>query len=192
MNRTATASPNVSLHMQAWLMLMCGVVYFYAFQLNMHWFADWLEFSPGTNWIFIPSGLRLLFVLVLAGTGATGIVLGSVAINYLMGNPDAHMFNVVTAIISGGAPYMARHLAITWLQLDAHLGNLSGRTFLKVSVLFALVNALTHQVWFYWTGRTENFITSSAAMAIGDWFGTVLVLAAASLVIKLLRWHQNS
>jgi hypothetical protein len=192
MTSSAPNSQNVSIHTQAWLMLMCGLVYFYAFQLNMHWFSDWLEFSPGVNWIFIPSGLRLLFVLVLVGTGATGIVLGSIAINYLLGDPEAHLFNMVTAIISGTAPYLARYLSITWLRLDAHLANLSGNTLFKVSVLFAIINALTHQVWFYLTGRTENLIGSFTAMAVGDWFGTVLVLATAGLGIKLFKLHRSS
>ncbi len=182
----------ISLHTQASLVVLCGALYFYAFQLNMHWFADWLEFSPGVNWIFIPSGLRLLFVLVLASTGATGIVLGSLAINYLMGSPDAHVFNLVTSFISGAAPYIARQISLIWLGLDVHLSNLNSNTFLKISIAFALVNALMHQVWFYSVGQTENFIASTIAMATGDWFGTALVLAAASLCIKLVKRFSTS
>lgn len=182
----------ISLQTQACLVLLCGAMYFYAFQLNMHWFADWLEFSPGVNWIFIPSGLRLLFVLVLTTTGATGIVLGSLAINYLMGNPDAHVFNLVTSFISGASPYFARQVSLTWLGLDVHLSNLNSGTFLKISVAFAIVNALMHQVWFYAMGRTEHFIASAIAMAVGDWFGTALVLAAASLCIKFFKRFSSS
>ena len=184
---TETATEKVSLRMQAWLVLACGIAYFYAFQLNAYWFDHWLEFSHGTNWVFIPSGLRLLFVLVLASTGATGIALGSIAINYSFADPSTHVFNIVTGLISGTAPYVARHLSITWLQLDTHLANLTSRTFLKVSVLFGVVNALMHQVWFYWIGHTENFMGSAAVMALGDWLGTVLVLATASLLIRLYK-----
>jgi len=184
---TETSAPKISLRMQAWLVLACGIAYFYAFQLNAYWFNHWLEFSHGTNWIFIPSGLRLLFVLVLASTGATGIALSSIAINYSFGDPSAHVFNVVTGLISGAAPFIARHLSITWLQLDTHLANLTSRTFLKVSVLFAVVNALMHQVWFYWVGHTENFIGSAAVMTLGDWLGTALVLATANLLIRLYK-----
>ena len=184
---TETSAPKISLRMQAWLVLACGIAYFYAFQLNAYWFNHWLEFSHGTNWIFIPSGLRLLFVLVLASTGATGIALSSIAINYSFGDPSAHVFNVVTGLISGAAPFIARHLSITWLQLDTHLANLMSRTFLKISVLFAVVNALMHQVWFYWVGHTENFIGSAAVMTLGDWLGTALVLATANLLIRLYK-----
>jgi hypothetical protein len=181
-----TTSTRVSLPTQALLVFMCGLSYFYAFKLNLHWF-DWFEFSHGTNWVFIPSGLRLLFVLVLVRTGAIGIALSSIAINYNLGDSENHIFNIVTGLISGGAPYLARHVCIAWLKLDSHMRNLSARTLLHVSIVFALTNALLHQLWFFWNDRTANFITSTFAMASGDWFGTVLVLACASLIIKGYR-----
>lgn len=186
----ATAD-ELSFHMQALLVLACGIAYFYAFKLNLYWF-DWFEFSHGTNWVFIPSGLRLLFVLVLARTGAIGIGLSSIAINYSFGNPDTHLFNVITGLISGGAPYVARHLSLGWCGLDSHLANLNARTFFNVSIVFAFVNAVMHQLWFVWNEHTSNFITSTLAMAIGDWFGTVLVLAAASLTIKVFKPRQHT
>ena len=187
-----TATEKVSIRMQAWLVLACGVAYFYAFELNAYWFTHWLEFSRGANWIFIPSGLRLLFVLVLATTGAAGIALGSIAINYSIGDPNAHLFNIVTGLISGAAPCLARHLSITWLQLDTQLTNLTSRTFFKVSILFAVVNALMHQAWFYAIGQTENFVGSTTAMSVGDWLGSVLVLASANLCIKLYKLQQRA
>jgi hypothetical protein len=176
----------VNLPTQALLALVCAMFYFYAFKLNLYWF-DWFEFSQGTNWVFIPSGLRLLFVLVLARTGAIGIALSSIAINYSVGNPDAHLFNIVTGLLSGGAPYLARYVCISWLKLDSHLANLNARTFFKVSIVFAMVNALAHQLWYFWNGHTLNFVGSTLAMAVGDWFGTVLVLACASCAIKVYR-----
>jgi len=186
-----TSPTKMSLQTQALTVLACGIAYFGAFQLNYYWF-DWFEFSHGTNWIFIPSGLRLLLVLVLVRMGVMGIALSSMAINYTLGNPDAHLFNVVTGLISGLSPYLARHLAITWFKLDTQLANLNARIFLNVSVLFAAVNAVAHQLWFFWMGLTQDFMASTLAMAVGDWFGTVLVLATAGLAIKLYKIKQST
>jgi hypothetical protein len=183
MSAVEPASQKLSINTQLLLALVCSVAYFYAFQLNVHWF-DWMEFSHGTNWVFLPSGLRLLFVLVLLRAGAIGIALGSVVVNYTIGNPDAHVFNIVTGLISGASPYIARQLAVIWFGLDQQLANVSGRMFFKLSVLFAAVNALTHQLWYFWEGHTQNFLGSTLAMAAGDWTGTVLVLATASFAIK--------
>lgn len=189
---TADATDSrLSLHAHALLALACGVAYFYAFQLNQYWFNDWLEFSHGANWIFIPSGLRLLFVLVLGATGASGIALSSIAINYTLGDQEAHLFNIVTGLISGGAPYLARHLCVKFFGLDTQLANLGNRGFFKISVLFALVNSLLHQVWYFHIGHTSNFFASALAMAVGDWLGTVLVLASASLAIRFLKFRSG-
>lgn len=172
-----------SLHTQVALALMCAIAYFLAFQLNGYWF-DWFEFSPGVNWVYIPSGLRLLFVLVLLETGALGIAAGTLLINYSLGPPDAHLFHVVTALLSGGAPYLSRHIAIHFFKLSPQLSGLTSAGFFKLSLMFAFVSATLHQIWFYCNGITDNWLNSCLAMCVGDWFGTVLVLAFASLMIK--------
>lgn len=184
-------SDKLSIETQALIALVCGIVYFYAFQLNAFFF-EWSEFARGVNWLFIPSGLRLLFVLVLAETGALGIMLGTAAVNYAFGAPDdGHAFNLITALISGGSPYLARFIAIHHFQLNTQLDGLTAKSFFKISVLFALTSSLLHQVWFSWTGKTDNLIANTLVMAIGDWCGTVLVLASASLVIYTIKsFHQ--
>ncbi len=184
------ASHKLTLQTQALLVLICAVAYFYAFQLNQYWFA-WIEFSHGANWVYIPSGLRLLFVLIMARLGGIGVALSSIAVNYSYGDTDAHVFNIVTGVISGMSPYIARYLARRWLNLDPLLVNLTGRDFFKISVLFAVVNALLHQLWYFWMDKTQDFLASALAMGVGDWFGTVLVLATASLCIQLFKLTQS-
>ena len=184
------ASHKLTLQTQALLVLICAVAYFYAFKLNLYWF-DWIEFSHGANWVYIPSGLRLLFVLILARIGGVGITLSSIFINYTLGDADAHVFNIVTGLISGASPCIARYLAIRWFHLDPLLFNLTSPDFFKISVLFALMNGLLHQVWFVWMDKTQDFLASTLAMGVGDWFGTVLVLATASLGIQILKLMQN-
>ena len=178
-----TTSEKISLHTQAALALACAIAYFYAFKLNLYWF-DLLEFSEGVNWVFIPSGLRLLSVLVLLETGAVGIAAASLFINYTVGTPDTHVFNFGTALISGGAPYLARHIAVNFLNLNPQLSGLTAAGFFKISVMFASISAALHQIWFYWNGHSDNWLSSTLVMVMGDWFGTVLVLAFASLMIK--------
>ena len=184
------ASHKLTLQTQALLVLICAVAYFYAFKLNLYWF-DWIEFSHGANWVYIPSGLRLLFVLILARLGGVGIALSSIFINYTLGDVDAHVFNIVTGLISGASPCIARYLAIRWFHLDPLLFNLTSPDFFKISVLFALMNGLLHQVWFVWMDKTQDFLASTLAMGVGDWFGTVLVLATASLGIQIFKLMQS-
>jgi hypothetical protein len=172
----------ISLHTQAALALVCAIAYFYAYQLNLYWF-DLFEFSPGANWVYMPSGLRLLFVLVLLETGSLGIAVATLLINYL-GTPDTHAFNIVTALISAGAPYVSRHVAVHFLKLSPELSGLTSAGLFKISAMFAIISASLHQIWFYWQGVTDSLLHSTLAMGVGDWLGTMLVLAFASLMIK--------
>jgi hypothetical protein len=181
----------ISLHTQAALALVCAIAYFYAYQLNLYWF-DWFEFSYGTNWIYLPSGVRLLLVLVLPEIGALAIVGASLFINYGAGSPDAHVFNIVTSVLSAAAPYVSRLIAVHFLKLSPVLSGLTSAAFFKISVMFALFSATLHQIWFYWQGVTDNWLHSTLAMGVGDWFGTVLVLAFASLMIKGYKFMAGS
>lgn len=180
----------ISLHTQVALALVCAIAYFYAYHLNLYWF-DWFEFSYGTNWVYLPSGLRLLLVLVLPETGTLAIAAASLFINYSSGSPDAHVFNIVTAMISATAPYVSRLIAIHFLKLSPELLGLTSVAFFKISVMFAFFSATLHQIWFYWQGVTDNWLQSTLAMGVGDWLGTVLVLAFASLMIKTYKFMFN-
>jgi len=163
------------------------MAYFYTFQLNWYWFNSF-EFSHGVNLVYIPSGVRFLFVLVLLETAVVGIAAASLFINYTLGSPDAHVFNIVTAMISAAAPYLARQIAVHFFKLSPQLSNLRSADFFKLSVLFACISATMHQVWYVWQGVTDNWLHSTLAMGLGDWLGTVLVLAFASLMIKGYRF----
>ena len=184
------SSNKLSIENQAIVTFACAVAYFYAYQLNAHYF-EWFEFSQGVNWLYLPSGLRLLFVLVLTHMGALGITLGSIAINYMFGASDAHVLNLGASLISGGSPYLARFIAIRFFQLNTGLTGLNSKAFFKLTVLFALTNGLLHQVWFFGTGQTDSLITNALVMAAGDWFGTVLVLACASLAIRTVKSFRH-
>ena len=179
-----TASDYESPVAKALFVVACAVAYFFAFKLNLMLF-DSLEFSQGVNWIFLPSGLRMLLVLVLLHSSAIGIALASCYINYMMGSTDQHVFNIVTALISGFAPLIARQICVDYLQLGTSLNNLTSKSLFQLSVVFAVISGVLHQVWFFWNHATENFVVNSFVMSVGDWVGTVLVLATASVFIKL-------
>ena len=173
-------------HIKVLLVLGCTLVYFYAFKVNLVLF-DWLNFSHGTNWIFLPSGLRLLFVLVLIQSGAVGVAIASCLINFVYGEDGLYTFKIVTGIISGSAPLIARQICIDYFKLDPNIKNLTSKMYFIVSVVFAFISGFMHQIWYYWNGATDNFLASALVMSIGDWCGSVLILATASLLIKFYR-----
>lgn len=170
------------------LLTILGVAIGYdlLFRLNVSLFEN-LEYSDGVHWIFLPSGLRLFFVLVFGLNGAFGIALSSLIINYTFGSQSEHLFNVVTALISGMSPYLARCVALNRFELSENLEGLNSKLLFKLSVIFALMSALIHQLWFFWNDKSDNIITGTAVMALGDWLGTVLILATANWLMKAFR-----
>jgi hypothetical protein len=167
------------------IIVATAIAYFLLFRLNTILFSP-LGYSAGVDWIFLPSGLRLAFVMIFVGLGAVGIAVASIAISLM------YYFNgdVVTAVgaglISGFAPWLARLICLDWFELDVNLYQLSASTLLKVSVVFALFSPLLHQLWFTWRGQTEDFISSTAVMTVGDLAGTMVVLYAGKFLLNFV------
>ena len=138
------------------------------------------------NWVFLPSGLRLAFILVFVEWGAVGIATASLLLSYLSQSDGSLVTSLGTGAISGFAPLLARKVCIDFLKLDADLRDLSAATLLKTSAVFAIFSALLHQLWYTRLGQTTNFIDSTVAMAVGDFLGTAIVLYASKFVLTTL------
>jgi hypothetical protein len=137
-----------------------------------------LVLSTHISLIFLPSGVRLIGVLLFSHWGALGIVFGSV-LTSLLAPPELLGSTLFGAwVISGLAPWFAREVGIRFLHMDRQLTNLSGTDLLKLSVVFAAFNAVMHQLWFYWQSSGGNFFSQTWSMAVGDWLGAVLLLYA--------------
>lgn len=137
-----------------------------------------LILSTHISLIFLPSGVRLISVLLFSHWGALGIVIGGVLTSLIAPN---QLFNPTLFgawVISGLAPWLAREAGIRFLHMDRQLKNLSGTDLLKLSVVFAAFNAVMHQLWFYWQGLGGDFLSQTWSMAVGDWLGAVLLLYA--------------
>lgn len=168
------------------IVVTTAIAYFMLYQVNNIFFAS-LNYSHRVDWVFLPSGLRLMLVLVFALEGAIGIVLASTWLTYLLYFDGNYLSLFITGALSGLAPFIARQIAIDFLKLDKDLLNLNQYGLFKLSLLFAIISPLVHQTWYFWTGRTENFLASTAVMMVGDWFGTVLVLAICGLIFPLIK-----
>ena len=144
------------------------------------WFNDLVwgetEFSFDVHWVFFPSGIRFILVLLALESGAVGIALGGMLWNF-QDHPDLGIeFALITGLIAGLSPVLARKLSIKFLELDPEFKVVSPLTLLKISILFASLSALLHQIWFFAEGLTVNFSLSLAVMAISNLVGTWLVL----------------
>jgi hypothetical protein len=164
------------------IIAITSISYYLLYRLNMTLFGS-LNFSHRVDWIFLPSGLRLAFVLLFLADGAVGIALASTLITYLLYFDGSYISMLLTGSMAGLAPYLARQVAVHQWQLDKNLKNLKAIGILKISVLFAFISALVHQLWYFWNGKTNDFIASASVMMVGDLLGTLIVLFALKIMV---------
>ena len=138
--------------------------------------ASWARFAQGVDWIFLPSGLRLVAVLVFDLWGSLGIGLATGLLT-IQGNPNEPLWITCgTSLISGFSPLLASHLGRRWLGLPKDLNGLTAWPLVKLAGLFALISGSAHQVWYLWSGQTNSPISSAAVMIIGDFLGSLILL----------------
>lgn len=172
--------------------LLLIVVYFLLFKLNEYLFSSYI-FSGGVNWIYLPSGLRLVFVLVFIRVGAVSVGLATFLISYLYYFDENLITIMGVGFISGFAPWFARKICIRMYKMKPNLQDLSASALLEIALVFAVVSPVMHQVWLTWRGHTENFLQSTVVMAIGDFLGTVLVLYAIKILMSgVSGWARRS
>jgi hypothetical protein len=172
------------------LVLLSALAYYLIFYANKIIFES-LEFSYGVNWIFIPSGIQLLLVLILIGEGALGIFLASFIIGLESYYLDSVIRTFITALIAGLAPLLSRKICFDFLGIEKELLSITKKSIIQMSVVFAFVSASLHQIWFAAIGKTEVFTHSLFVMAVGNLIGTALVLFSFSMVLLMLKKNKS-
>jgi hypothetical protein len=72
------------------------------------------------------------------------------------------------------------------LSLPATLTGLTARQLLAFAAVGALLNAVPHNIYFYISGRMTSPIEGLLPMVLGDFLGTIVVLYAVSLALRLI------
>ena len=138
----------MKLDKKLWVVGVAATIYYLSLLLTA-WVLGDLEFSFDVHWVFFPSGFRFVLVLLALESGALGIALGGIFWNYQF-HPDLGLdFALITGLVAGFSPWLARQLSVSFLGLDREFKVLSPKTLLKISLLFATLSALLHQLWFY-------------------------------------------
>lgn len=170
-------------------MIVAGTGFFYSLLFIINdWLFGSLGFSSATHWIYLPSGLRLVFVLLFGFCGALGVAIGSITVAYFYYFQTAPVLAVGAGIISGLAPFLSRLVCHHRFGLDLDLQNLTRSRLIIIAALFALISASMHQIFFTWHGLTEDFLTTIAVMAFGDFMGSILMLYMAKFL--LAQFHR--
>jgi len=170
--------------------LACACFYYIAFTFNRVIFNEY-TFSFGVNWIFIPSGLQLVLVLTAVEEAALGIAIASWLIGFQHYYLDSDLNTIITGIITGASPLLARKISFDFLHIEDDLKNLTFKNIWLMSIIFALLSATLHQLWFFYNHVSDQFINNLLVMIIGNLTGTVMVLVFFKAAASLLKRHNS-
>lgn len=148
-----------------------------------------LEFAAGINWIYLPAGIRLLCTLLFAEAGAIGLLLISWTVCFFYFFPNDPIRSFAGGILASAAPYLVYLVAQKYFGLRTTLSNLSTVRLLQCAAAFSLASPLLHHLWFAMYEHKPQLAESFLVMAIGDFFGSLIVLYTAKYVLSHLHRH---
>lgn len=181
--------PTLSSLMQWALMVTVSAFLFVGFfRLNDLLFMA-LEHAKGINWIFLPSGFRVLLVLVLGWPGALGIVGGTFWLDQArLTDAGGWLAVLLTGLASGFGPWLIKRWMESRGWLDTHLRAISAQRLLNFVLLYAVFNAVSHQFirWYLLQIDSKPWL-DVWPMFVGDALGALVVLYSMKYLLAWLN-----
>jgi hypothetical protein len=176
-------------HERIIVVLVCAFVYYLSFVLNQILFES-LEYSYGVSWIFIPSGVQFLLVLIAIYEGAFGIFLATFFLEIQSHYLESEI-NFITSLIASVSPLFARKLCINLLNIRNDQHELRLKDIIKMAMIFSLVSSTFHQIYFFYIGKSEKFIGNLFVMSFGNLIGTVIVMLVFKISLESITRIRN-
>ena len=165
---------------------LSAALYMGFFYLNQ-FIAAPLEDVKGVNWIFLPAGIRIFLTLILDYSGAIGLAIASLLINYIGFYETDLISTIGIAVICGLTPLLGRHFVIHNLKVQPDLSNISLKQLLMIIIAYSLLSSGLHQLWFVTRGLDSGSWNHFIAMFCGDIAGSVLFVAVIKYGIDLVK-----
>lgn len=165
--------------LNTFLLVVAGylLIHFLNFSLT-----EFIYLVPGAHLVHIPSGFKLLFVLLAGWIGALGIGVATLVACIVYRFPLEYLLGLQLAVMSGLAPFISRRIVIDIYAMNEDLIYTSAKQLVILGLLFALLNSGLHQAVLYWNGVSQNFLDGFLVSFIGDITGAYIVF----LLLKML------
>ena len=148
--------------------------------------TEFIYLVPGAYLVHIPSGFKLLFVLLAGWTGALGVAVATLVACIVYRFPLEYLLVLQLAVMSGLAPFISRRIVIDIYAMNEDLISISVKQLVILGLLFALLNSGLHQAVLYWNGVSQNFLDGFLVSFIGDITGAYIVFLLLKLLSKNL------
>ena len=180
-----------SLRLHFWSITGTLIAFLVSLWINQEVFTH-TSFVRGINWIFLPSGVRLLSTLLVGFDGFLGLLVGGLLMDFFYWFPHDPVRSIAGAILGSLAPYLVYRLALERYDLKASLTNLTPKRLLVLAVAYSVANPLLHHIWFALQGDTHNIVESFFMMFAGDLSGALIMLYIVKGILALLPRQRGS
>jgi len=159
------------------------IVYLLIHFIN-NYLTEFLYLLPGAHLVHIPSGFKLLFVLIAGWIGALGIGVAALIAALLYSFPSNYILGLELAVVNGVAPLLAIKLLVQRFSMNENLIGVSSKQLLVLGLVFSFLNSGLNQAVLYWNGVNQNFLDGILVMFIGDITGAYIVFLLLKLLTK--------
>jgi len=164
-----------------WMSIIYAAIYF----LN-NWLTGFLYLVPGAHLVHLPTGFKLLLVLISGWIGALSI--GCVAFLYgffFMFKGDVFL-DLQLAFIGALTPYLTYIYFKNKFDIKSDLLWLTKKRVLIMGFVYAILNSALIQMILFWNGITADFLNGMLVMFIGDITGLYLLFLLIGVASKFL------
>lgn len=151
-----------------------------------NYLTEFLYLLPGAHLVHIPSGFKLLFVLIAGWEGALGIGFAALIAALMYSFPSNYILGLELAIVNGFAPLIATMLLVNNYSMNESLLGVKPKQLLVLGLVFSFLNSGLNQAVLYWNGVNQNFLDGILVMFIGDITGAYIVFLLLKLLSKKL------
>ena len=165
-----------------------ALLWLLSFALN-DWFLGFSQHTPGIHLIFLPSGVRLLALLVGGFWAAVGITLGVFCYLVFAFGPDGLHRLAALAIANGFGAYVGLILMSRIAGVTPSLANLRPVHLPVVALGAGLGSSVLTNALYIGFGQDQwqNYVEHVAAMAAGDVVGSLIVILLVMAALRLWR-----
>ena len=129
--------------------------------------TGFLYLAPAAHFIHIPSGFKLLFVLIGRWAGAAAIACVSFVNAFFIMFQGDLLLDIGLACASGLSPLLTWLFFKHRLKMAENLENIRYRHILMMGIFFAVLNSVLHQLVLFWNDTPTDFVKGFLIMGIG-------------------------
>ena len=162
------------------------------FLVANHYATESFYLETGAHLFHLPSGVRMVLVLVGGVVGAAAISLASFPYAYWVLFEGNLELSIVASVTSALIPLATLWLVRRFIHWQPHFADLTPRKLLIISVTYALANSTVQQFIIYLFDAAARPLNAWLVMFTGDITGIVSVLYLMRLIGKVLKGRHTN